>query len=53
MSNFFKLEKTDTNSKARLGKLFTDHGEIPTPIFMPVGTQGSVKALQQRLGANQ
>ncbi len=48
MSNFFKLEKTDTNSKARLGKLFTDHGEIPTPIFMPVGTQGSVKALQQR-----
>ncbi len=48
MSNFFKLEKTDTESKARLGKLYTDHGEIPTPIFMPVGTQGSVKALQQR-----
>ncbi len=48
MSNFFKLEKTDTESKARLGRLYTDHGEIPTPIFMPVGTQGSVKALQQR-----
>lgn len=48
MSNFFQLEKTDPNSKARLGKLYTDHGEIPTPIFMPVGTQGSVKALQQR-----
>ncbi len=48
MSNFFTLEKTDTESKARLGKLVTDHGEIPTPIFMPVGTQGTVKALQQR-----
>ncbi len=48
MSTFFSLEKTDANSKARLGKLTTDHGEIPTPIFMPVGTQGSVKALQQR-----
>jgi queuine tRNA-ribosyltransferase len=44
----FKLIKEDENSKARLGKLQTDHGEIPTPIFMPVGTQATVKALEQR-----
>ncbi len=41
----FQLEHTDTNSKARTGKIFTDHGEITTPIFMPVGTAGSVKAV--------
>ncbi|MCF8261008.1 MAG: tRNA guanosine(34) transglycosylase Tgt [Melioribacteraceae bacterium] len=44
---FFTLEKTDSNSKARVGKLKTDHGEIETPIFMPVGTQGTVKAVNQ------
>lgn len=43
----FELESTDKNSKARAGKLFTTHGEIETPIFMPVGTQGSVKAVNQ------
>ena len=48
MSEFFKLEKTSDDSKARAGKLFTDHGVIETPIFMPVGTQGTVKALDQR-----
>ena len=41
----FRLEKTDKNSKARAGNLITDHGEIKTPVFMPVGTQGSVKTL--------
>ena len=41
----FQLQHTDTNSKARAGKIFTDHGEITTPIFMPVGTAGSVKAI--------
>jgi len=41
----FQLLKTDTNSKARLGKITTSHGEIETPIFMPVGTQGTVKAV--------
>jgi queuine tRNA-ribosyltransferase len=41
----FQLEKTDRNSKARCGIITTDHGEIRTPIFMPVGTQGSVKTL--------
>jgi len=42
--SFFQLHKTSTKSKARLGNLNTAHGNIPTPIFMPVGTQGTVKA---------
>ena len=41
----FTLEHTDTNSKARAGVLATDHGVVNTPVFMPVGTQGSVKAM--------
>ncbi len=44
----FELLKTDTSSKARLGRLTTKHGVIETPVFMPVGTQGSVKALDPR-----
>ncbi|MCF8373054.1 MAG: tRNA guanosine(34) transglycosylase Tgt [Bacteroidales bacterium] len=44
----FELLKSDTGSKARAGKIQTDHGEIETPIFMPVGTAGSVKAVHQR-----
>ena len=44
---FFNLEKKDPNSKARTGTITTDHGEIKTPIFMPVGTIGSVKAVHQ------
>ncbi|MEI8053116.1 MAG: tRNA guanosine(34) transglycosylase Tgt [Bacteroidota bacterium] len=44
----FNLEKTDLKSKARAGKIITDHGEIETPIFMPVGTVGSVKAISQQ-----
>jgi queuine tRNA-ribosyltransferase len=44
----FSLHKKDTTTKARAGTLTTDHGEIPTPIFMPVGTAGSVKAVHQR-----
>lgn len=43
----FTLLKTDPASKARAGLLETDHGLIETPIFMPVGTQGSVKAVHQ------
>lgn len=43
----FELEHTDAYSKARTGKISTDHGEISTPIFMPVGTVGSVKAVTQ------
>lgn len=44
----FELEKTDKLTKARAGKITTDHGEILTPIFMPVGTAGSVKAVTQQ-----
>ena len=44
----FDLHKRDTGSKARAGKITTDHGEILTPIFMPVGTAGSVKAVTQQ-----
>lgn len=43
----FTLHKTDSETKARLGTLKTDHGNISTPIFMPVGTVGSVKAVNQ------
>ena len=41
----FTVIHQDKNSKARLGKLATTHGEIDTPCFMPVGTQGTVKTL--------
>jgi queuine tRNA-ribosyltransferase len=44
----FKVEHKDAKSGARAGIISTDHGEIPTPIFMPVGTAGSVKAVHQR-----
>jgi queuine tRNA-ribosyltransferase len=43
----FELQHTDPNSSARAGKITTDHGEILTPIFMPVGTAGTVKAIHQ------
>lgn len=41
----FELQYTDGNSSARAGLITTDHGQIETPIFMPVGTQGAVKAV--------
>lgn len=44
----YKLIKTDTKTNARLGEITTDHGTIQTPIFMPVGTVGSVKGIHQR-----
>ncbi len=44
----FDLLHTDPNSKARVGVIHTDHGTIETPIFMPVGTAGTVKAVHQR-----
>ncbi|MCR4811576.1 MAG: tRNA guanosine(34) transglycosylase Tgt [Bacteroidales bacterium] len=44
----FNLETTDSKSSARAGILHTPHGDIPTPIFMPVGTAGTVKAVHQR-----
>ncbi|WP_297451523.1 tRNA guanosine(34) transglycosylase Tgt [uncultured Alistipes sp.] len=52
----FDLQHTDTRSSARAGVITTDHGTIETPIFMPVGTVGSVKGvfhrdLEQQIGA--
>lgn len=44
----FTLHQKDTGSKARAGTLETDHGMIQTPIFMPVGTAGTVKGVHQR-----
>ncbi len=44
----FTLQNTDSNSKARAGIIETDHGIIETPIFMPVGTAATVKAVHQR-----
>jgi len=44
----FQLQHRDPGSKARAGIVVTDHGSIPTPIFMPVGTVGTVKAVHQR-----
>jgi queuine tRNA-ribosyltransferase len=44
--NYFYLNAKD--GKARAGVIRTAHGDVPTPVFMPVGTQGTVKALEQR-----
>jgi queuine tRNA-ribosyltransferase len=47
MSKFFTLAHTDTLTKARAGILHTSHGDIETPVFMPVGTQAAVKAIDR------
>ena len=47
MPPFFELIHTDKNTGARAGIMHTDHGDIPTPCFMPVGTQATVKTLDQ------
>jgi queuine tRNA-ribosyltransferase len=44
----FKIQAKEPNTKARAGEVTTDHGKIETPIFMPVGTVGSVKGVNQR-----
>ena len=44
----FDLLQKDSQSKARAGSITTDHGLIETPIFMPVGTEASVKGVHQR-----
>ena len=41
----FSFNVRDENGYARCGKIFTAHGEVDTPVFMPVGTQGTVKAV--------
>jgi queuine tRNA-ribosyltransferase len=46
--SFFNLELTANDCKARTGTITTGHSIIKTPVFMPVGTQGAVKALEQR-----
>ena len=43
----FQLHTTDTKTRARVGTITSDHGEIQTPIFMPVGTVGTVKGVHQ------
>ncbi len=45
---YFKVLQKDSKTKARAGLIKTDHGEIETPIFMPVGTAGSVKGIHQK-----
>src|SRR5665647_1786665 len=44
----FTVVGKDTSSSARTGRLMTSHGEIETPVFMPVGTAGTIKAVHQR-----
>jgi queuine tRNA-ribosyltransferase len=48
MNTHFTLIKKDSNTQARLGRLTTPHGVVETPCFMPVGTQGTVKAMLPR-----
>ena len=48
LNYMFRVESRDKNSKARTGLLRTAHGDIPTPVFMPVGTGGTVKGILQR-----
>lgn len=49
----FKVAYSDSKTKARAGSFQTDHGEVETPVFMPVGTKGTVKAVSQRLLAEE
>lgn len=44
----FEVQKRDTYTNARAGLLGTPHGDVPTPVFMPVGTAGTVKGILQR-----
>jgi len=44
----FTVIKKDAATKARVGRLVTSHGEVETPAFMPIGTQGSIKAVSPR-----
>ena len=48
MDPVFKIISFDKNSSARVGVIKTSHGEINTPVFMPVGTQATVKGIHQR-----
>ncbi len=48
LENPFRLEASCSETAARAGVVTTDHGEVQTPIFMPVGTQGALKAMSHR-----
>jgi queuine tRNA-ribosyltransferase len=52
----YELIKTDDRTKARRGRIITPHGPIETPVFMPVGTAATVKAMRpeevKEMGAN-
>ena len=48
LNNTFGYKLISKDKNARLGKLFTAHGEVDTPIFMPVGTAATVKAMHLR-----
>ncbi len=48
MAKKFCFETVATDKKARVGKLVTPHGEVETPVFLPVGTQASIKSLDRR-----
>ncbi|MDW8147127.1 MAG: tRNA-guanine transglycosylase [Roseiflexaceae bacterium] len=45
MTLTFEIEARDASSRARTGRITTAHGVIETPVFMPVGTRGSIKSL--------
>ncbi|TES82800.1 MAG: tRNA-guanine transglycosylase, partial [Dehalococcoidia bacterium] len=45
MVHSFRLLKTSPQTNARAGELLTPHGKVPTPVFLPVGSQGAVKTL--------
>jgi queuine tRNA-ribosyltransferase len=45
----FEVIAIDAKTRARAGRITTSHGTIETPVFMPVGTQGTVKALTQQM----
>jgi queuine tRNA-ribosyltransferase len=45
---FFSIHQKDKHTNARVGTIHTDHGDIDTPIFMPVGTAGTVKGIHQK-----
>ena len=49
MNEYFTLVHTDPASAARAGVIHTDHGDVETPIFMPVGTVGTVKGVHRRV----
>jgi len=48
MSEFFKILKRDSSGKARTCEITTVHGTIKTPVYMPVGTKATIKALDHR-----